>query len=611
MSTQIPHTGDGVQMFETLAPIAVACGRPSEKPRKHCKFLDKRRLRWRSVARLSVVVGGGLSAIACERGAVAPTDPDYVQAINVEDFTVPDGARDIAALTMSPRPQKDYAWLDSDDELVKAVDAEDGLVIVAFKQPESARLRETGLRAAVTKETVGRGFTLLQKLGAQITHRYFAIGAVAAHIDPVLAPQLRKHPLVDYIEPETHGKILGVFGGVAPADAIRTEMLRIMQGGQVVPWGISLSHFPSAWSHGANGGGVKILVIDTGYDRGHEDLPNGLLSHCGGVFGGCTDGEPTPHGSHVSGIAVARQNSVGVKGGAWNVANTDFYAWGACSSQTGACLTSEVIAGLNEAVTWDVDVVNMSLRLTPTSGLENAVAAAWWADIVLVAAAGNDGMFIVRYPAGYVGVLGVSGVGRNREFATAAVSPCNDLGSTWGIHVDLAAPYWALSTVPGNNYEDESAPGFWCGTSMATPHVTAAAALLRDLSPTLNNYRVRQALYDGAIDRGPAGYDTQYGYGVLDANAAIQPYLPFTVSISGPSVVSPYDDFCEWSASVSGGEAPFQYQWSGILTGTSSTVSGSVSSPGWLYVDVFSNDGRIRSNSKYVTTSGDEPECEA
>jgi len=354
-----------------------------------------------------------------------------------------------------------------------------------------------------------------------------------------------------------------------------------------------------------------VLVIDTGYDRGHEDLPYGWTSHCGGSWGGCNDGEPIPHGSHVSGIAVAKSNGVGVVGGAYGVYSSDFYSWGACSSATGVCTASDVIAGLNQAVAWDVDVVNMSLRLLHSAGLENAVAVVRDNNIVQVAAAGNEGIWDVTFPAAYIGVIGVSGVGTNKQFATAAVSPCPDemdAGSSYGSHVDLSAPYWALSTVPGNNYEDEDPPGYWCGTSMATPHVTAAVALIRGLKPTLPNYQVELALFISADDRGAPGHDALYGYGVLDAAAAVQPLLPLTVTIEGPTSVRPWE-FCTWQANVSGGTGGYTYQWSGVLSGTTPSVSGNVSESGSLAVTVNSGDGRQGNDEIDITVSSSAPSC--
>ncbi|MBA4156735.1 MAG: S8 family serine peptidase [Gemmatimonadetes bacterium] len=147
----------------------------------------------------------------------------------------------------------------------------------------------------------------------------------------------------------------------------------------------------------------------------------------------------------------------------------------------------------------------------------NAIAQAWNNDIVIVAAAGNDQGRTQVYPARYTNVVGVSGVQRNKSFAST--SPCNGARSNYGPHVDLSAPFWALSTVPTNRYEDERAG--WCGTSFATPHVAGAAALVRAKNPTWTNRQVVDRLFATAEDRGSPGRDEYYGYGIVDAAAAL------------------------------------------------------------------------------------------
>src|SRR5690625_7373281 len=71
---------------------------------------------------------------------------------------------------------------------------------------------------------------------------------------------------------------------------------------------------------------------------------------CGGVFGGCSDG-PVFHGTHVSGILMARDNSIGVVGVAPGLANNDVYSWGACNPVPGGgCDASAIAAGITAAI---------------------------------------------------------------------------------------------------------------------------------------------------------------------------------------------------------------------------------------------------------------------
>jgi subtilisin family serine protease len=75
--------------------------------------------------------------------------------------------------------------------------------------------------------------------------------------------------------------------------------------------------------------------------------------------------------------------------------------------------------------------------------------------------------------------------------------------------VDLAGPFWALSTVVNDMYQDETSG--WCGTSMATPHVAGVAAIVRGEYPELTRDQVAQILFDSANDLGDSGWDEFFG----------------------------------------------------------------------------------------------------
>lgn len=99
--------------------------------------------------------------------------------------------------------------------------------------------------------------------------------------------------------------------------------------------------------------------------------------------------------------------------------------------------------------------------------------------------------------------------------------------------------------------------------------------------------------------------------GTFDVTA---PPPPFTLSINGPSVVSPMAIACTWLAAASGGTPPYHsYQWSGVLSGTQSSVSGPVFSSGWLYLTVKDSSlpQQTRSAQKYITVDWNASEpCE-
>lgn len=155
----------------------------------------------------------------------------------------------------------------------------------------------------------------------------------------------------------------------------------------------------------------------------------------------------------------------------------------------------------------------------------------------------------------------MSGVRSDKTFADT--SPCQaglgiSAASNYGNYVDIAAPFWGLSTVGNNGYGDES--DGYCGTSMAAPHVAGAAALLRAAHPTWTNAQIRDTLLAKAEDLGASGWDPYFGHGLLNVAAAFGYLGPLQVDIAG-SWTPPMNTWCTWNAVVSGGFPPYSYKW--------------------------------------------------
>ena len=148
---------------------------------------------------------------------------------------------------------------------------------------------------------------------------------------------------------------------------------------------------------------------------------------------------------------------------------------------------------------------------------------------------------------------------------------------------------------------------------MATPYVTGTVALMRSRNPTLSNSTIVQTLLQNTVDYGIAGWDPLFGFGALNAEAAVaavpSPPPPMSASIAGPSEVKPNQSWCFWAANTSGGTPPYSYNWSGVLSGTGATVTGAVNSSGRLYLLVTDSNGQQRSPSKYITSSWTAPDC--
>jgi subtilisin family serine protease len=496
------------------------------------------------LSKLTGIFFVGLAAVACSD---SPTNPPAAGNANQLHSSRPSrtGAPlDVPAVHMD-RPPRPRAWDTSAVALVAAIAAESGHAVVVFKELTSARALETGLHAAVSAAAVNAGLNFVRAKGGEILDLYDAMGAAHVRMNPSLATVLRANPLVDFIEPRQWLRKEGMSGmTLLASDPLGTP--------QTVPWGIQMVRAPEAWSV-TRGTGAKIYLIDTGHQRGHEDLPLIPTENCGGGYGGCDDAYVS-HGSHVLGIWTARDNAVGVEGVAPGVNAEDVYVWGACAdSNEVGCPTDQIIMGLNAAI-FNADVVNMSLGDEDYNGdLAFAVAVAWNHDIVLVAAAGNvpphDAGDVV-YPANYSHVIGVSGVQADKSFASW--SNCG-IQSNYGPHVDLAAPFEALSTVPGGYV-------ILCGTSMATPHVSGAAALLRAQNPTWTNQQVVDRLLSTAQDLGSPGRDNFFGYGLVDAARALGLDVALTAHINGLTTITTAGTHT-WSAIASGGTGSYSYQW--------------------------------------------------
>jgi hypothetical protein len=280
--------------------------------------------------------------------------------------------------------------------------------------------------------------------------------------------------------------------------------------------------------------------------------------NCAGAYGGCDDGPIYRFGSFSLGVWTARDNTVGVVGVAPGVSDADIYVYGACDGEGfGTCPTTEVTAGINSAI-FTAKVLDFGLTHQPYDAAQsNAIAQAWNNDIVIIAPVGDlpdPTGNAPGYPAIYSHVIGVSGVKPDRTFA--GDSPCvgqdgSSTRSKYGSGVDLAGPYWALSTVQGG-YQDQT--DGWCGTFVSAAHVAGVAALIRAANPTWTDTQVVAKLSATATGGGQG--NVFVGYGVVDAAAAVA----LAVAIDGPNVV--YSNQTQtWNANVSGGASPYTFQW--------------------------------------------------
>ena len=333
----------------------------------------------------------------------------------------------------------------------------------------------------------------------------------------------------------------------AHADSWRDKEYWLAESGITKAWDVS------------KGAGVKVAVIDSGVDGRHPDLGGVLaggadISGAGKANGQESIGAKPEHGTLVATMLAGRGHQApeatakpsasatgpaagpaagpdGVVGVAPEAQLLSVSTWLGSANPGGKSDQDQI----PEAVRWAVDngarVINISLGSTSPEWPQSWDAAFLYAeqkDVVIVAAAGNrvGGNVQVGAPATIPGVLTVAGLDR-----TGAASIDS---SSQGISIGVAAPAEDLvGGLPGGGYAD------WAGTSGATPIVSGVAALIRSKWPEMSASQVINRIVTTAKDAGAPGKDPLYGFGVLNAEAALKADVPETK-------VNPLGSISDW-----------------------------------------------------------------
>ncbi|MRG87486.1 S8 family serine peptidase [Salinibacillus xinjiangensis] len=286
-------------------------------------------------------------------------------------------------------------------------------------------------------------------------------------------------------------------------DVVAVESDHLVQvSGQIQEWGIDTVKAPLFWNQSFSGKGIKIAIIDTGIAL-HEDL-----NIAGGVSFTSyskTFQDDNGHGTHVAGIIGAKNNGIGTIGVA---PDANLYSVKVLD-HNGQGYLSDIIAGIDWAVSNQMDIINLSLGTPYDSiSLKKAVDEAYANGVLVVAAGGNNGNVdglgnTVEFPAKYDSAISVGAIdGMNARASFSAT----------GSELEVVAPgVGIVSSYLNNRYVKMN------GTSMAAPYVSGLLALLKEANPTLNAVQLRNKLHHSVMDLGVAGRDNLFGFGLVQA----------------------------------------------------------------------------------------------
>ena len=398
-------------------------------------------------------------------------------------------------------------------------------------------------------------------------------------------------------------------------------------------WGPTRIGMESVWTSSFDqGSGITIAVIDEGLFYDHPDfagttirtdIDKDFVSNDNDVrpTGNCWfNGESESHGTFVTGVIAATiNNNLGIAGtGQFDI--LPLRALDACGSGNLFNVADAIIYAADQ----DVDVINLSLGHETWNNitLENAVnyASGYPAEIVVVAASGNDGNSVVSFPAGFDKVISVGATDMN-DIKTDY--------SQYGYTLDLTAPGGSddspcnpsqpISFILSTGTDPSQQHGYYCvsGTSFASPLVAAVAGLVKASSPCATDEDIKSHLEQTALDLGASGRDNWYGHGRVQADVALSTPLIPTFPCEGENnpptadAGSPYTGTEGQAISFDGsgstdpdGDA-LTYSWNfgDSNTGTGVSPSHTYATAGSYTVTLTVNDGNGGTDSNFDTVT--------
>lgn len=463
-----------------------------------------------------------------------------------------------------------------------------GELIVRFKPATSDEKKAIALKKAkgIARDLVPASARIARAAGkAAPASEQLKVVKVDGNVAAAQAA-LEQDPNILYVEPNYKTRIEAP---VIPNDFEFDALYGILNTGANGGKAGSDIKAPDAWSIGTGSRDIIVAVVDTGIDYFHEDLRaniwtntreipgngidddgNGFVDDVYGYDFVSNDNSPFDdhfHGTHVAGIVGASgNNGLGVVGVCWQVRLMAVKTF----DEQGSGDVVGAIAGIHYAIANGARVINASWSASDRSrALADAIAQARDAGVIFVAAAGNSHSGTPFYPAGYDSVIAVASVNNRDE-----ISPF----SNYGPHVDISAPgEQILSTVPDGRYDAIS------GTSMSTPYVAGAAALILSRHPEFTPAQVATILKNTAD---PIKSERPIGRGRLNVFNALQidvplPYATLKTATTLKGIVkfegtAAGDRFQRYTLSYGAGAQPTS--WTNFFNSQASVTDGTLCS---------------------------------
>lgn len=472
------------------------------------------------------------------------------------------------------------AWGGNVSDLWAEIAAVDSTVTVGIKAPGRARGVFNG-NWLVLRRAYDKYVQNLRNHG-RLVRRDGLLPAVLLKVPNKAALHaLVRLPFIDYIEPPFMANRRST--GITPAGSVWGPNFGAYEdaNGNLIPNIYTGMKIPAAWAL-SSGSGTTVGLIDTGVDTRNPDLTHWQTYKVGAD----QDYDDHGHGTHQAGAIAAKKNGwhiVGVAHGSSPIG----IDYGDVNLPAGIN-TWRIVASLDTAVAHGARVVNMSFECDDGSDLVSDRLDLYYSgyrqdgsryDVLFVGAVGSSGDFgdywvNVAFPARHPAVIAVNAV----DYATNDLYP----GSHDGSSVELSAYAGMPSTgTAAEGYDDGEAKS----SSNASSIVSGIATLVRSQYPHYTNVQTRYRLRYEAVDYGATGRDSEYGYGVVNAYAAVGGFN--AVKLIGEHwhdhcygtddrtcflVYETRQCFTETFRAIPKGDGPFTFEWNTGSTSETATI---------------------------------------